>query len=146
MKLENIIDVAAMGLSVQRQRLAVIAENLANMNTTRTPSGDPYRRRDVVLRTIEREGGTFASLLDEELREATRGVRVASIKESEAPFPRVYKPHHPDADAEGYVRMPNVNLVEELGDLRLAQRSYEAGVQVVTTARSMMLKAMEIGR
>ena len=98
MKLENILDVASMGLSAQRQRLAVIAENLANMNTTRTASGEPYRRRDVVLATVERDPGSFANLLDEELREATKGVRVAGIQESQAPFQRIYKPGHPDAD------------------------------------------------
>ncbi|MCA9773125.1 MAG: flagellar basal body rod protein FlgC [Myxococcales bacterium] len=146
MKLENILDVASMGLSAQRQRLAVIAENLANMNTTRTASGEPYRRRDVVLATVERDPGSFANLLDEELREATKGVRVAGIQESQAPFQRIYKPGHPDADKDGYVLLPNVNLIEELGDLRLAQRSYEAGLQVVSTARSMLLKTLEIGR
>jgi len=136
------IEVTSTGLSAQRSRLDVIAQNLANVNTTRTPEGGPYRRRAVVLEPMEMGEGGFANRLDE----AMRGVRVTGVVESDAPFQKAYRPTHPDADDEGYVLMPNVNMLEELGDLTLTQRSYEAGLQVVGAAKDMLRQTIQLIR
>ncbi|MBZ0252254.1 MAG: flagellar basal body rod protein FlgC [Candidatus Methylomirabilis sp.] len=137
------IEIASSGLSAQRRRMDAIASNLTNMNTTRTPSGEPYRRRDVVMRSTEADGGSFASVFQGEMERSARGVEVADVRESRAPFPKVYRPNHPDADEAGYVRLPNVNMLEELGDLALTQRSYEAGLQVITAAKTLLQKTLD---
>ncbi len=133
----SVFDVSAMGMSAQRERLDVVAENIANVNTTRTAGGGPYRRKQVVFETV---------LAGESLFSEEQGVKVSEVVPDPKPFKSVYEPGHPDADAKGFVDMPNVNVVEEMVDMISATRSYEANVTALNATKSMLLKALEIGR
>jgi len=138
------IDAAASGLTAERLRMDVISNNIANVNTTRTAEGGAYRRQMVVF--SPRENTTsFAQVLSEQL-ETGNGVRVVGIEKDNSPTRKMYDPSHPDANKEGYVEMPNVNIVNEMVDMITATRSYEANVTVVNAAKSMALKALEIGK
>ena len=139
MGLFDAIDISASGLSAERLRMDVVAENLANANTTRTADGGPYRRKNVVLE--QQGGGGFASALAR-----ASGVQVSAIVEDPTPPRRVYDPGHPDADADGYVEMPNVNPVTEMVDLITASRAYEANVTAMQTAKQMFTKTLEVLR
>ena len=136
------LGVSASALDAQSHRMRVIAANVANAQTTRDANGGVYRRRDVV----------FASELDRKVgtrrRDANglRGVRVARTVEDNTPLKRVFRPGHPDADPDGYLTLPNVNPMEEMVDLMVANRSYEANISAIKTTRTMAQKAMEIGR
>ncbi len=132
------LDISAMGLSAQRERLDVVAENIANVNTTRTSQGGPYRRKEVVFETVLQD----QSILDE----SPEGVRVSEVARDSSPLKKVYEPGHPDADARGYVTMPNVSVVDEMVDMISATRSYEANVTAMNATKSMLMKALEIGR
>ncbi len=137
------MDISASALTAQRVRMDVIAENLANINTTRTAEGEPYRRRYVVMQ--QREDQTFAGMLDRAKAKSNgSGVRVTEIREDESPFKLDYDPDHPDANEEGYVQMPNVDLVVEMVDMMAATRSYEANITATNAIKSMALKALEI--
>lgn len=137
------MDISASALTAQRVRMDVIAENLANINTTRTAEGEPYRRRYVVMQ--QREYQTFAGMLDRAKAKSNgSGVRVTEIREDESPFKLDYDPDHPDANEEGYVQMPNVDLVVEMVDMMAATRSYEANITATNAIKSMALKALEI--
>ena len=142
----NSIDVSASGLTAQRLRLDVISQNIANINTTRTENGGPYRRKTVIFE--ERRGGQpFSQILSEKTGDQTRGgVRVSRIAEDDNPFELAYDPGHPDANEEGYVAMPNVNVVTEMVNMISASRSYEANVTAMNAMKSMAAKALEIGR
>ena len=146
MSLFQAINTSASGLTAQRLRLDVISNNLANVNTTRTESGEPYRRQMVIFQ--ERQGQrSFGSMLQDAInKNSGNGVRVASIVKDNSPLKMVYNPEHPDANADGYVRMPNVNTVTEMVDMISATRAYEANVTAVNSAKNMALKALEIGR
>ena len=138
------MEISASALSAQRVRMDVIAENLANITTTRTANGQPYRRRYVVFQQREDEV-SFSSLLDRaQARSNGSGVRVSEIREDESPFKLDYNPEHPDANAEGYVQMPNVDLAVEMIDMMAATRSYEANVTAMNAIKSMATKALEI--
>ena len=132
------IDVSASGLTAERMRMDVVAENLANAQTTRGADGQPYRRKEVIL--ADRGGGFGASL------SAAMGVEVAGIAQDQTPLKRLYDPGHPDADAEGYVAMPNVDTVSEMVDLITAQRAYEANVTAMQAAKQMFSKTLELLR
>jgi flagellar basal-body rod protein FlgC len=133
MNLLNTMEISASGLTAQRLRLDIIANNLANVETTRTNDGTPYRRRVPVFREI----------LDQ-FTGAPKGVEVMGIIRDNSPFKMVYDPGHPDANPEGYVLYPNVNPVIEMTDMISATRSYEANLTLITSAKSMFLKALEI--
>lgn len=135
--------ISASALKAQRIRMNTISSNLANIETTRTPDGGPYRKREVVF-TSTQEG--FAHTLDSRLRDAAQGVKVSHVQASSQPLRMVYDPSHPDANGNGMLAMPNVNLVEETADMMSASRAYEANVTVVKSAKRMALKALEIGR
>lgn len=140
----NAIDAAASGLTAERLRMDVISNNIANVNTTRTAEGGPYRRQVVVF--SPRAGSSrFGQLLASEL-DAGAGVRVVGINKDQSPLKMVYEPQHPDANADGYVAMPNVNIVAEMVDMITATRAYEANVTAVSAAKTMAAKALEIGR
>ncbi len=138
------IDTAASGMTAERLRLDVISNNLANVNTTRTASGGPYRRQQVVFSPRE-EVAAFSTLLQQQLAVGS-GVRVTGIVQDQSPLKTVYDPQHPDADASGYVHMPNVNVVSEMVDMMTASRAYEANVAAVNAAKTMTLKALDIGK
>ncbi len=142
----NAIDVSASGLTAQRLRMDVIAQNIANASTTRGENGLPYRRKEVIFE--ERAKAPFSQYLTAESRRLFqgKGVRVTGIVEDMTPFKKVYDPGHPDADAEGYVQMPNVDIVTEMVNMISATRSYEANVTSINATKSMAMKALEIGR
>jgi len=133
-------EISASGLHVQRKRMDVISSNLANMETTRTEKGVPYRRKMIVLGAEPAED--FDSLFNLRLEEA----KIDEVVEDQSPFMQVHDPGHPDADAEGSVLKPNVDLVVEMTNLLTARRVFEANVTAMKTTRQMVLKALEIGR
>jgi len=135
--------ISASALKAQRVRMNAISSNLANIETTRTPDGGPYRKREVVFQSTPQG---FADTLDSRLRDAAQGVKVSHVQASSKPPRMVYSPSHPDADDQGYVAMPNVDLVEETADMMSASRAYEANVTVVKSAKRMALKALSIGQ
>lgn len=135
--------ISASGLSAQRLRMNLISSNLANANTTRMEDGEPYRRKDVVF---EGAPSDFQSVLGDEMDAAARGVTVLGIVEDNAPFIEKFDPGHPDADENGYVRLPNVNVVEEMVNMISASRSFEANATAVRTTKDMAGMALDIGR
>ncbi len=148
------MDASASGLTAQRLRLDLIANNIANINTTRTPQGGPYRREVAVF--VPRQADTFGAVLQASLAGLPgsvarpvapgTGVAVQQIVADPSPFKRRYDPQNPDAGPDGYVLMPNVDLVTEMVDLMSATRSYEANVTVLNATKAMAEKALELGR
>ena len=138
MNLISGIDVTSGALNAQKTRLDIVAQNIANAQTTRTPNGGPYQRQIVSFESeLIRRGGGGASL---------QSVRIGSISADRTPGQQVYNPQHPDARPDGTVTMPNVNLSYEMVDLITASRAYEANLSVVKNARQMAMKALEIGK
>jgi flagellar basal-body rod protein FlgC len=141
------LNISASGMTAERLRMDVIANNLANVNTTHTANGGPYRRQlavfspagnnafDDAMAAASGQGGS-----------ATKGVHVEGIVPDQSPLKRVYEPGHPDADAQGYVMMPNIDTVSEMVDMMSATRAYEANVTAANAAKGMAQKAIEIGR
>ena len=139
------MNVSASALSAERTRMNLISSNLANANATRTPEGGPYKRKDAVFAATPVEG-RFARALDGAANREIRQVEVQQVMEDQSP-PRIqYDPSHPDANPQGYVAMPNVNVIEEMADMIGASRTYEANVTAVQTAKSMALKTLEISK
>jgi flagellar basal-body rod protein FlgC len=149
----NSLNISASALTSQRLRMDVISSNIANASSTRgklvNGEWEPFRRKMVVMEPREK---SFDQVLQGELQKQTQnnnkfqGVRVTGIVDDQTPFKMVYDPSHPDANAEGYVRLPNVDLSKEMVDLLASSRAYEANVTSFNTGKSMMLKALEIGR
>jgi flagellar basal-body rod protein FlgC len=152
MGLFSSINTASSGLTAQRLRLDVIANNIANANTTRTAEGGPFRRSRVIFRPRVEQPYWKSPFLPEAMENGVgKGVRVVKIEEDMDKDPKlVYDPTHPDAiksgPRKGYVEMPNVNVVEEMVDMISASRSYEANIALINGSKSMFLKALEIGR
>jgi len=141
--------ISASGMTAERLRMDVVANNLANVNTTRTPGGGPFRREQVAMAPASASfGETLAGLSgDNGGAEAVQGgVQVSGIVPDMRPFKRVYQPGHPDADKQGYVNLPNVDTVTEMVDMMGATRAYEANVAAVGAVKGMAMKALEIGR
>lgn len=134
MSLMRSFQVASTGLSSQSLRLNAIASNLANAEAVSGPDGQPYKPRHVVFRPAPIIG------------EVAAGVEVAAVVEDPRPGPLVYKPGHPSADANGYIRMPNVNPVEAMVDMISASRSYQMNVEMLNTSKQLMLKLLDLGR
>lgn len=128
----NCFNVSSSGLASQRQRLDVIASNIANINTTRTPEGGPYKRKDVA----------FSEILSDEFGRFG-GVALEEVETGSEPR-KVFDPSHPDAAADGYVSYPDIDLVSEMVDMIHATRAYEANIQVLTSAKSMITKSFEL--
>lgn len=131
-------DVSASGMEAQRIRLNTIASNLANVNTTVGLNGEPYRRRDVVFAAMP----SFSPVTGEGLIP----VRVLGVIEDGRPFRTIYEPGHPHADKDGYVKLPNINPIEEMVNMLSAIRAYDANVTAFNSSKEMMMKALEIGR
>jgi flagellar basal-body rod protein FlgC len=150
MGLFDSLDVSASGLTAERLRMNVTAENLANAQTTRGANGQPYRRKEVVLQEVSGGGfgATLASAMGVNGGSAVRpgGVEVAGVVEDSSNLKTVYDPGHPDADAQGYVRMPNVDTVSEMVDLISASRAYEANVTAMQAAKQMFTKTLDLLR
>ena len=139
----DVMKISASALTAERTRMEAVSSNLANIHTTRTDEGGPYRKKDVVFMPTEVSGdGSFNSMLNEKFE----GVKVDEVVESDKPFEQAYDPTHPDADANGYVTYPNVNAMEEMGDMIAATRAYEANINVVNSAKDMFLKTLDIGK
>ncbi len=141
--------ISASGMTAERLRMDVVANNLANVNTTRTPGGGPFRRQQVAMAPATATfGETLAGLSGEDdgTETARGGVQVSGIVPDMRPFKRVYQPGHPDADKQGYVNLPNVDTVTEMVDMMGATRAYEANVAAVGAVKGMAMKALEIGR
>lgn len=138
------LNITGSALTAERFRTDIILQNLANQNTTRTAEGGPYRRKQVVLRENRLD---FKKELGKAITGAGKGgVYVEAVVESGNPFVPVYDPDHPDAGEDGYVMMPNVSSAEEMVDLMAATRAYEANITALNVAKSMALKALEIGK
>lgn len=146
MTLIRSLDISASGLKAQRSRLEVLSSNLANIHTTRTPEGGPYRRKDVVFRS--EPVGSFERLLEGAADSGTHASKVVveEIVERGGAFPRKYQPDHPDANSEGYVTYPNIDLMEEMANLLSATRSYEASVTVIEAIKVMGQRTLDILR
>lgn len=134
MSLFNIFNVAGSGMAAQAQRLNVVASNLANADSTTGANGQPYRAKQVVFSTVPVDGG------------GAQGVKVAAVVEDNSPMKMVYDPKHPMADEQGYVTMPNVNVVDEMVNMISASRSYQNNVDVMNTSKTLLLKTLTIGQ
>lgn len=132
----GVFRVSSSALEAQRTRMNSIASNMANAHSTRTQEGGPYRRKDVVFSTKEVEPG----------EKGLEGVQVSQVVEDRTPPTMVYDPGHPDADKNGYVAMPNVNVIEEMTNMMMATRAYEASVAAFNMSKGMITKSFEIGR
>jgi flagellar basal-body rod protein FlgC len=133
----GIFEVSASALEAQRQRMNVIASNMANVHSTRTEEGGPYRRKDVVFSALTMASNPGGML---------EGVKVVDIATDSSPLKAVYDPGHPDADTEGNVTMPNINIIEEMVNMMMAYRAYEASVSAFTMSKAMVMKTLELGR
>lgn len=142
------MNISASAMTAQRLRLDIASENIANIDTTRTEAGGPYRRKMVVLEARSENNFRKALINAAGLsrQQSTGGVRVSQIVEDTSPFKSVYSPEHPDADENGYVQMPNVDLIKETVDSMSATRSYEANITAFNALKSMASKALEIGK
>jgi flagellar basal-body rod protein FlgC len=142
MSLFTSLAVSASGMAAQRTRAALLVENIANSETTRTPEGGPYRRKDAVFSTSD-VGNTFATELESQLQ---TGVKVSSISVDQRDPEKQYAPGHPDADADGYVSVPRMNPAEDMVDLVTANRSYQANVAAMTAVKDMIQKSIDLLR
>ena len=141
MNLLTALDVNASGLTAQRKRVEISSANLANSQTTRTEEGGPYRRKDVVFQT-----SSFQESLGAAMGKGVEGVEVSDIVNDPRPFDRRYEPGHPDADKDGYVAYPNVNVMEEMANLVEASRSYEANIAAIGIVKTMINRTLDLGR
>jgi flagellar basal-body rod protein FlgC len=150
MSMFKIFDIAGSAVSAQSQRLNVVASNLANVDTVAGPDGQSYKARQVVFQTLmmgangSAAAGTDA--LDADPNGTSAGVKVSTISEDQTPGRRVHSPNHPAADADGYVTFSNVNPVEEMVNMISASRSYQNNIEVMNTARTLLLKTLQIGQ
>lgn len=145
MSLFSTLSISASGMSAQRTRAEVVAQNLANADTTRTPDGGPYRRRDVVFESHEL-GTNFSTVLADQMGAGSTGVAVSEILvDNDEPLRR-YIPGHPDADKDGYVAMPRINPAEDMVDLLGASRGYQANVAAVSAVKDMIHRSIDLFR
>lgn len=148
MSLLDALSVSASGMSAQRARTELLVENLANSDTTRTPEGGPYRRKDAVF-MADTESAQFSSLFESQLNangNGPVGVRVAEVVTDTREPEKRYLPGHPDADKDGYVAFPRMNPAEDMVDLLGASRSYQANVAAISAVKDMISKSMELFR
>jgi len=137
------MNISASGLTLERMKLDTISSNIANVNTTRTEEGGPYKRKEVVFEEIVKEQYNKDT---KQYEKVSGGVKVTKIAEDDANLKKVYNPESPDADADGYVTMPNVNLLDEMVGLIQAQRTYEANATALKASKSMLTKATQISK
>lgn len=149
MKIMNAFDISSSALTAQRFRMDVISSNIANADTTRGQYVDgnwvPYQRKLVVMQPIAEQ--SFKEILNTSMqKESEQGVKITDVIKDQSPFKKVYNPSHPDANDEGFVFLPNVDILKEMVDMMSATRSYEANVTAFNASKSMFMKAIEIGR
>ncbi len=132
----KLLRVSASAMAAQRERMNVIASNMANVNTTRTEEGGPYKRRDVIFSTMPLEDNPGV----------LEGVQVEEVVKEDKPPRMVYDPGHPDADKDGFVAMPDINVIEEMVNMMTAFRAYESAVATFNTSKAMFMKTLELGK
>lgn len=140
------MNISSSALSAERTRMNLISSNLANANTTKTPEGGPYKRKDAVFSATAPQQSAFSRTLDGATAQQVREVQVSQIIEDKNPPKMQFDPNHPDADTQGFVAMPNVSVIEEMADMINATRVYEANVTAVQAAKNMALKTLEISK
>ncbi|MCK5882796.1 MAG: flagellar basal body rod protein FlgC [Bacteriovoracaceae bacterium] len=145
MDLLTSLKISASGLAANRKRMNSISSNIANAQTTRTAEGGPYRRKEVAFGS-EPARDNFADILEGELDEQAQTVHATEVISTDRPPILKYEPNHPDADENGYVAYPNINVVEEMANMMQTTRSYEANVNAMNVTKQMAIKALEIGR
>ena len=140
------MNISSSGLAAQRLRMNILSSNLANANTTRTPEGGPYKRQDVVFSATPTSNDPFGDMLDEEWGTQLKQIKVVDVhKDTKAPR-KVHDPGHPDADSNGYVEMPNIQVMSEMVNMSTATRAFESNTTTMNAAKTMASKALEIGR
>ena len=137
--------ISASGLSAQRQRMNTISSNIANINTTRSPEGGPYRRKDVVFEAMP-DAKNFGDLVTSAPNDSYQRVQVTDVVSDDKAIDMRYEPDHPDANPEGYVAYPKINLMEEMANMIQATRGYEANVSAIQASKDMAMSALELGR
>ena len=142
MSLLNVFEIAGSAMTAQSQRLNAVASNLANADSVTSSNGQPYRAKQVVFSAIPISGTTAAGSAGA----AASGVAVSSVIEDASPGRKVYDPKHPMADAQGYISMPNVNVVEEMVNMIAASRAYQNNIEMLNTAKTLMLKTLTLGQ
>jgi len=145
MDLLKSMKISSSGLAANRKRIEAISSNIANAQTTRTAEGGPYRRKEVAFGS-EPARDNFADILEGEIDAHAQKVHATEVVSTNEPPILKYDPTHPDANADGYVAMPNINVMKEMADMISAQRAYEANISAINTSKSMAMKALEIGR
>ena len=143
MSLLSALSVSASGMSAQRTRAELVVENLANAETTRTPDGGPYRRKDAVFSSAP-QTSPFGAVFQTEMESGVTSVQVSDIIEDQSEPPKRYLPGHPDADQDGYVAFPNVNPSEDMADLLSAQSGFQANVAAMTAVKDMILHSIDL--
>jgi len=138
------MDISSSGMKAQRAQLNVISMNMANIRTTKTADGGPYQRKSVSFESTP-VYSPFDREMQEQLNRDLHGVKVLGVTADQRPFKQVYEPHHPDANDQGYVTYPDINVVEEMTNMMQAMRGYEANVQTIQAAKRMFQKALQIG-
>jgi len=146
MSMLDSLEISSSGLSAQRTRMKTISSNIANVNTTRTPTGGPYRRKEVIFAAMPGDKNFQEELLSQEADDGTRHVKVVGVVEDSRPPKLKYDPDHPDANEEGYVELPNIDVVEEMTNMMIAKRSYEANIASINATKNMILRTLEIGK
>jgi flagellar basal-body rod protein FlgC len=143
MSLFNSLSVSASGMTAERQRAEVLVENIANADTTRTATGGPYRRQDVVFQSQD-VTSPFSSIFDSQMSSQGAGVGISQIITDQSEPDRRYMPGHPDADKDGYVSYPKVNAAEDMVDLVGASRSYQANVSAISAVKDMIQRSIDL--
>ena len=143
MDIFNTFKISSSALKANTIRLNTISSNLANVETTSTPEGGPYKKKSVYFQS---QPLSFQKELEGNMKNAVQGVKVTKILEDNSPAKKVYNPSHPDANKDGYVEMPNISVLKEMVDMMSATRAYQANVTTIKSAKRMALKALEIGR
>jgi flagellar basal-body rod protein FlgC len=143
MSLFSVLSIGESGMAAQRTRAELLTENLANAETTRTPEGGPYRRKDVVFESAP-AASPFSSIFDAQLQSSGGGVSVSDIITDTSDPERRFMPGHPDADADGYVAFPHINPAEDMVDLMGAARNYEANVAAIGAVKDMIQKSIDL--
>ena len=146
MELDKALALSASGLEVQRRRMNIIASNLANVNSTKSVNGAPYRRRDLLIRADRTVTQPFCALMNPSGLPDPPGVKAVKVVEDHRPPRQMYEPQHPDANAQGFVLMPDINTIEEMVNLISASRAYEANVTAMSVTKTMAQRALDIGR
>jgi len=145
MDLLTALKISSSGLAANRKRMGAITSNIANAQTTRTAEGGPYRKKEVVFGS-EPARESFGEILEGELDEKAQKVHATEVISSDKPPILKYEPDHPDANDEGYVAYPDINVMEEMADMISASRAFEANISAINTTKSMAMKALEIGK